>query len=130
MTSEPFSSTSDPAAGRVRRASRALLPALLIAPALVVLAPVPAAADFRLCNCSTSRVGIALGYKDGNAWSTEGWWNIGPGTAARRRCAGTQKRATTMSTPSTTTLGRRNGPAKAFLTARARSEFTIRGIED
>ncbi len=36
----------------------------------------PAAADFRLCNNTSSRVGIALGYKDGEGWITEGWWNV------------------------------------------------------
>jgi uncharacterized membrane protein len=37
---------------------------------------VPAAADFRLCNNTSSRVGIALGYKDSEGWVTEGWWNV------------------------------------------------------
>jgi uncharacterized membrane protein len=36
----------------------------------------PAAADFRLCNNTSSRVGIALGYKDAEGWTTEGWWNV------------------------------------------------------
>ena len=36
----------------------------------------PAAADFRLCNNTSSRVGIALGYKDNEGWITEGWWNV------------------------------------------------------
>jgi uncharacterized membrane protein len=36
----------------------------------------PAAADFRLCNNTGGRVGIALGYKDGDGWVTEGWWNL------------------------------------------------------
>lgn len=36
----------------------------------------PAAADFRLCNNTSSRVGIALGYKDVDGWTTEGWWNV------------------------------------------------------
>jgi uncharacterized membrane protein len=35
-----------------------------------------AAADFRLCNNTSSRVGIALGYKDADGWTTEGWWNV------------------------------------------------------
>jgi uncharacterized membrane protein len=35
-----------------------------------------ASADFRLCNNTASRVGIALGYKDAEGWTTEGWWNI------------------------------------------------------
>ena len=37
----------------------------------------PAVADFRLCNNTSSRVGIALGYKDAEGWTTEGWWNVG-----------------------------------------------------
>ena len=36
----------------------------------------PAAADFRLCNNTGSRVGVALGYKDAEGWTTEGWWNV------------------------------------------------------
>jgi uncharacterized membrane protein len=36
----------------------------------------PAMADFRLCNNTGSRVGVALGYKDAEGWTTEGWWNI------------------------------------------------------
>src|SRR5262245_2207808 len=36
----------------------------------------PAAADFRLCNNTTSRVGIAVGYKENDTWATEGWWNL------------------------------------------------------
>src|SRR5271168_4057118 len=36
----------------------------------------PAAADFRLCNNTGSRVGVAVGYKDSDGWTTEGWWNL------------------------------------------------------
>jgi uncharacterized membrane protein len=36
----------------------------------------PARADFRLCNNATSRVSVALAYTDGQAWVTEGWWNL------------------------------------------------------
>src|SRR5271170_444820 len=36
----------------------------------------PAAADFRLCNNTASRVGAAVGYKDADGWTTEGWWNL------------------------------------------------------
>ena len=36
----------------------------------------PAQADFRLCNNTTSRVGVAIGYKDADSWTTEGWWNL------------------------------------------------------
>lgn len=50
------------------------VPVLVIA--LFCLWTSPAAADFRLCNNTSSRVGIALGYKDAEGWTTEGWWNI------------------------------------------------------
>ncbi len=52
-------------------AARAGLPALLV---LISLGP--ALADFRLCNNTGSRVGVALGYKDAEGWITEGWWNV------------------------------------------------------
>lgn len=48
-------------------------------PALIVCAfatAEPARADFRLCNNTGSRVGVAIGYKDAEGWITEGWWNI------------------------------------------------------
>jgi uncharacterized membrane protein len=43
---------------------------------LVSLYAEPAAADFRLCNNTSSRVGIAVGYKEKDGWTTEGWWNL------------------------------------------------------
>jgi uncharacterized membrane protein len=53
-------------------------PAALFAILFAVLAAAPAHADFRLCNNTGSRVGVAIGYKDAEGWTTEGWWNIGP----------------------------------------------------
>jgi uncharacterized membrane protein len=49
--------------------------ALLVLLALAASAR-PAAADFRLCNNTPSRVGVAVGYKDSDGWTTEGWWNL------------------------------------------------------
>ena len=34
------------------------------------------AGGLRLCNKTTSRVGIAIGYKEDKRWTTEGWWNV------------------------------------------------------
>src|SRR6476469_7555947 len=56
------------------RIAGGLLPALALA--FLCLCSGPAAADFRLCNNTSSRVGIALGYKDAEGWTTEGWWNV------------------------------------------------------
>jgi len=51
--------------------------ALIASAAAMWLAAVgPAAADFRLCNNTSSRVGVAVGYKDAQGWTTEGWWNL------------------------------------------------------
>src|SRR5213596_261318 len=51
-----------------------LMPTLALA--VMCLWSSPAAADFRLCNNTSSRVGIALGYKDAEGWTTEGWCNV------------------------------------------------------
>lgn len=37
---------------------------------------VPVAADLKLCNSTSSRIGVSIGYRDGDGWATEGWWNI------------------------------------------------------
>ena len=65
---------SQPHAGFSRRMAAAFLPALLLG--TTCLCSTPASADFRLCNNTSSRVGIALGYKDAEGWTTEGWWNV------------------------------------------------------
>ena len=52
-------------------ARTAVITALLLAASIF-----SAKADFRLCNNTGSRVGIAIGYKDNEGWTTEGWWNV------------------------------------------------------
>src|ERR1700730_10781294 len=56
-----------------------LIPALAFA--WLCLGSSSAAAAFRLCNNTASRVGIALGYKDAEGGTTEGWGNV-----SSRRC--------------------------------------------
>jgi uncharacterized membrane protein len=41
-----------------------------------LLQAAPAAADLRICNMTTSRVGVAVGYRDQQGWLTEGWFNL------------------------------------------------------
>lgn len=57
---------AEPAA-RVTLWTTALLLAALATPAL---------ADLRICNSTTGRIGVAIGYQDGSGWATEGWWTI------------------------------------------------------
>lgn len=52
--------------------------AAAIALALASFWPSLAHADLRFCNMTSSRVGIALGYRDSQGWITEGWWNLSP----------------------------------------------------
>ncbi|WP_353186119.1 DUF1036 domain-containing protein [Bosea sp. (in: a-proteobacteria)] len=46
--------------------------------AALLLGAQPAKADLRMCNTTASRVGVAIGYRDAQGWTTEGWWNISP----------------------------------------------------
>jgi uncharacterized membrane protein len=50
-----------------------------IATALSGFGTVAARADLQVCNATSGRVGVAVGYKDGEGnWVTEGWWNLPP----------------------------------------------------
>jgi uncharacterized membrane protein len=57
------------------------LPVLLALPLLAIFST-PAKADFRVCNDTTSLVGVALGYATNGNWQTEGWWQIPGETCA------------------------------------------------
>jgi len=59
-----------------RRPALSALAAAVVTAAGVAASVEPAAADFRLCNNTPSRVGVAVGYKDSDGWTTEGWWNL------------------------------------------------------
>src|SRR5882672_2220317 len=43
---------------------------------LLLLFTGAASANFQVCNNTSSRVGVAIGYKDKEGWITEGWWNV------------------------------------------------------
>jgi uncharacterized membrane protein len=87
----------------------------------------PAAADFRLCNNTGSRVGIAIGYKDSEGWTTEGWWNL-----SARSCETLVKGQLVARFYYVYAVDYDRGgewSGKAFMCTRDK-EFTIRGIED
>jgi uncharacterized membrane protein len=65
--------------GAVTRGLRPIAVLRLGITAAMALTAMPAAADFRICNVTKSRIGIALGYKDNDGWATEGWWNLPAG---------------------------------------------------
>src|SRR3954462_11689972 len=95
--------------------------------ALMVFMGSPAAADFRLCNNTGSRVGIALGYKDSDGWTTEGWWNLSARTCETLVRGQLVARFYYVYAVDYDRGGEWSG--KAFMCTRDK-EFTIRGIED
>ncbi len=92
-----------------------------------LVAASPAKADLRLCNMTSSRVGIALGYRDAQGWVTEGWWNLtarGCETLLKGQLAG---RFYYIYAIDYDRGGEWSG--RSFMCTRDR-EFTIRGVED
>jgi len=87
----------------------------------------PAAADFRLCNNTGSRVGIAVGYKDADGWATEGWWNLAARTCDTLLRGGLVARFYYIYAVDYDRGGEWSG--RAYMCTRDK-EFTIRGIED
>lgn len=76
----PETQSSRSALARVRGVRSGSWLALAAAGAFLALSAVPAAAELRICNKTASRIGIAVGYKDSDAWLTEGWWNLAANT--------------------------------------------------
>lgn len=58
--------------------STAVLASLALATAMIVDASATANAGLRLCNKTGSQIGVAVGYKNQQGWTTEGWWNLVP----------------------------------------------------
>jgi uncharacterized membrane protein len=87
----------------------------------------PAKADFRLCNNTGSRVGVALGYKDAEGWTTEGWWNVPSRSCETLLRGGLVARYYYIYAVDYDRGGEWSG--KAYMCTRDK-EFTIRGTED
>jgi len=109
---------------RVRRSHAGTL---WLAGAFVVLFAGPVAADFRLCNNTCSRVGIAIGYKDSEGWTTEGWWNLSARTCETILRGQLVARYYYVYAVDYDRSGEWDG--RAFMCTRDK-EFTIRGTED
>ncbi len=106
--------------------SRAAAAALLAAIGLFAFSDA-ALADFRLCNNTGSRVGIAVGYKDGDGWITEGWWNLSSRTCETILRGPLVARFYYIYAIDYDRGGEWSG--KAYMCTHDK-EFTIRGIED
>jgi uncharacterized membrane protein len=107
-------------------AAAALMTALVTG-LVTALAAAPAVADFRICNLTKSRVGIALGYKDPEGWATEGWWNLPTGNCETLLRGSLAARFYYIYAIDYDRGGEWSGPA--FMCTRDK-EFTIRGTGD
>lgn len=87
----------------------------------------PAKADFRLCNNTANRVGIAIGYKESEGWTTEGWWNISARSCETVLRGSLVARFYYIYAVDYDRGGEWSG--QAFMCTREK-EFTIRGTED
>jgi uncharacterized membrane protein len=99
---------------------------LLVAGAALLQADI-AAADFRICNNTGSRVGVALGYKDNEHWTTEGWWNLSARTCETILRGTLAARYYYVYAVDYDRSGEWAG--RAYMCTREK-EFTIRGTED
>jgi uncharacterized membrane protein len=113
-----IAATSRPAFSRAR--------AFVLAGAMLLWAG-PALADLRICNNTTSRVGVALGYRDAQGWITEGWWNLSPRGCETILRGTLAARFYYIHAVDYDKGGEWTG--KSVMCVRNR-EFTIRGIED
>src|SRR6201995_1658519 len=114
-----------PGFSTLSRSSLSLVAALVVA--LLCLCDNPARADFPLCNNPASRVGIALGYKDAEGWTAEGWWNV-----SSRTCETLLKGALVARFYYIYALDYDRGgewAGQAFMCSRDK-EFTIKGTEN
>jgi len=109
-----------------RLVTRALFLAVMSLVGVVTQAQ-PAAADFRLCNNTGSRVGIAIGYKFSDSATTEGWWNL-----SARSCETLLRGTLVARFYYIYALDYERGgewSGQAFMCTKDK-EFTIRGIDD
>jgi uncharacterized membrane protein len=100
---------------------------LLAAAAALGVSAGTAQADLRMCNMTSSRVGIAVGYRDNQGWVTEGWWNLAPRGCETLLSSTLNARFYYIYAVDYDRGGEWGG--KSYMCTRDR-EFTIRGIED
>ncbi len=84
-------------------------------------------ADLKLCNTTASRVGIAIGYRNDEGWTTEGWWNVASQTCETLLKGNLIARYYYLHAVDYDRGGAWAG--KAFMCTEDKA-FTIRGLED
>jgi uncharacterized membrane protein len=112
-----------------RPQARGLLQAGLFALAgfLALSVPDTARADFRVCNGTQNLVGVAIGYRAGEGWISEGWWQVPATTCATLIEGELQSRYYYLYAEDAARGGRWTGDVNMCV---AENEFKIVGVQD
>lgn len=86
-----------------------------------------ARADFRVCNGTQNLVGVAIGYRAGEGWISEGWWQVPASTCATLIEGELQSRYYYLYAEDAAKGGRWTGDVNMCV---AENEFKITGVED
>ncbi len=84
-------------------------------------------ADFRVCNGTQNLVGVAIGYRAEEGWTTEGWWQVPASTCATLIEGELQSRYYYLYAEDAARGGRWTGEVNMCV---AENEFKIVGVED
>jgi uncharacterized membrane protein len=102
--------------------------ALFVATACAPLLMAGAAhADFRVCNGTQNLVGVAIGYRATEGWTTEGWWQVPASTCATLIEGELQSRFYYLYAEDAARGGRWTGGVNMCV---AENEFKIAGVND
>nr|WP_316655689.1 DUF1036 domain-containing protein [uncultured Gellertiella sp.] len=84
-------------------------------------------AEFRVCNSTQNLVGVAIGYRAKEGWTTEGWWQIPATTCATLIEGKLQSRYYYLYAEDAARGGRWTGDIKMCV---AQDKFKISGVND
>lgn len=118
-----------------KKSPRTTLRSIVSAPVLaaVVASGVPlfaatvAHADFRVCNATQNLVGVAIGYRATEGWTTEGWWQVPASTCATLIEGELQSRYYYLYAEDAARGGRWTGNVNMCV---AENEFKVVGVND
>ncbi|WP_174801766.1 DUF1036 domain-containing protein [Martelella limonii] len=116
---------------KTRRAASRLLSGFGIAATGLVAAafwsPGEAHAEFRVCNDTPNLVGVAVGYRAEEGWTSEGWWQLPATTCATVVPGPLQSRYYYLYAEDASGSGRWTGYTNMCV---AEEEFDITGVQD
>lgn len=84
-------------------------------------------AEFRVCNSTQNLVGVAIGYRAKDGWTTEGWWQIPAAACATLIEGKLQSRYYYLYAEDAARGGRWSGDIKMCV---AQDKFKISGVND